>query len=256
MSRCFVILTLLVGSVACDGAGASSADVRGPADADATAKLPKATGPRAQEREQMVRDQLLARGISDREVLTAMMEVPRHAFVPDALKASAYADAPLPIGHDATISQPYIVALMTELADVEAGDEVLDVGTGSGYQAAVLAQMGATVYGIEIVEPLAEQAARRLAALGYDEAHIRAGDGYRGWPEHAPFDAIIVAAAAPAVPEPLEQQLAVGGKLVVPVCGDFWGQSLLVIERTAEGYETREVSPVSFVPMVGEARRR
>jgi len=201
----------------------------------------------------MVRDQLQARDITQQAVLDAMGRVPRHAFVPTELRARAYEDRPLPIGHRQTISQPYIVALMTQLADLKAGDRVLEVGTGSGYQAAILAEIGVEVWSIEIIEPLAKQAARRLAALGYDEVHVRHGDGYRGWPEHAPFEAVMVTAAPSKVPEPLKEQLVVGGKLVVPV-GD-WFQHLTVIERTASGFDERRVISVAFVPMTGEAQK-
>jgi protein-L-isoaspartate(D-aspartate) O-methyltransferase len=166
----------------------------------------------------------------------------------------AYDDRPLPIGEGQTISQPYIVGLMTELASVRAGARVLEVGTGSGYQAAVLAEMGAEVYTIEIVEPLARTAARTLDAQGYTAVHVRTGDGYDGWPEAAPFDAVIVTAAPPQVPEPLRQQLKEGGRLVVPVGeGD---QELQVITRSDGGFSERTVLPVRFVPMTGEAQKR
>ncbi|MEM9459421.1 MAG: protein-L-isoaspartate(D-aspartate) O-methyltransferase [Myxococcota bacterium] len=208
--------------------------------------------PMTPERDDMVQTQLLARDIRDPRVLAAMGEVPRHAFVSDAAQSVAYRDGPLPIGHGVTISQPYIVALMTQRAQVQRGSRVLDVGTGSGYQAAVLAALGAEVYGIEIIEPLAEAAIERLARLGYP-ATIQAGDGYRGWPEHAPFDAIILAAAPHAVPPPLVEQLAVGGRLVLPV-GERGRQVLMVVTRTSAGSERERVIPVAFVPMTGEAR--
>lgn len=205
-------------------------------------------------RRQMVEQQLRGRDIVDAEVLRAMQTVPRHRFVPSDVEAYAYLDRPLPIGHGVTISQPYIVALMTQLAAIERNDRVLDVGTGSGYQAAVLAELGADVWGIEIIEPLAALAAERLAELGYDRATIRTGDGYRGWPEHAPYDAIILAAAPPEVPTPLVEQLAVGGRLVLPVGSTQWDQSLVVVTRTRGGFDRRNVAPVAFVPMTGEAR--
>lgn len=204
-------------------------------------------------REALVQD--LARdGIHDERVLAAMRAVPRHELVPDALRAVAYRDRPLPIGHEQTISQPYVVALMTQLAGVAPGDKVLEVGTGSGYQAAVLAAMGAEVFTIEIVEPLGRRAARDLARLGYD-VHARIGDGYRGWPEEAPFDAIVITAAPPEVPPPLLAQLRVGGKLVVPE-GVDGAQQLVVITRTEDGFERARGIPVRFVPMTGEAQRR
>lgn len=208
----------------------------------------------AYERERMVELQLASRGIRDERVLGAMRKVRRHRFAPDLDRTSAYGDYPHPIGYEQTISQPYIVALMSEAARLRPPCKVLEVGTGSGYQAAVLAEMGCTVYTIEIVEPLARRAGEILAAQGYGErVHGRAGDGYRGWPEQAPFDAVIVTAAAPRLPEPLLEQLRVGGRLVIPV-GDLW-QRLEVHQRTPTGYEREELSGVRFVPMTGEIRR-
>lgn len=202
----------------------------------------------------MVDEQLRGRDITDAGVLDAMSRVPRHLFVPESLSELAYADRPLPIGQQQTISQPYIVALMTQLSGVQAGEKALDVGTGSGYQAAVLAELVEHVYSIEIVEPLADEARQRLARLGYQNIEVRHGDGYRGWPQHAPFDVIIVAAAADHVPQPLIEQLAPRGRLVMPV-GKFF-QSLIVIEKQADGTLRREsVAPVAFVPMTGEAQR-
>jgi len=201
----------------------------------------------------MVSRQIAARGIDDDGVLAAMRKVPRHAFVPDDYQGYAYADHPLPIGHDQTISQPYIVALMTELAGVRSGSRVLEVGTGSGYQAAVLAAMGCRVYSIEIIEPLARQAAELLEEQGYAGVSVRAGDGYAGWPEEAPFDAILITAAPPRIPEPLVEQLKPGGRLVVPLGDRF--QELTVVTRTETGIETESVLPVRFVPMTGEIRR-
>ena len=195
-------------------------------------------------------DYLKQSSLDDR-VLEAMATVPRHEFVPPGLIDKAYLNRPLPIGHGQTISQPYIVAIMTDLLDIEPGQRVLEIGTGSGYQAAVLAELGVEVYSIEIVEPLANSARSRLASLGY-QVTVRHGDGYRGWPERAPFDAIVVTAAPPRVPAPLKQQLKVGGRLVLPV-GDR-DQELVVITRTATGYERRSALPVRFVPMTGEIR--
>ena len=204
-------------------------------------------------RERMVRTQIEARGIHDDAVLTAMRRVPRHEFVPEAVRSQAYADSPLPIGDSQTISQPYIVALMTELLEVGAGQRVLEIGTGSGYQSAVLAAMGVEVFTIEIRSRLCREAAERLDRLGYGRVHVRCGDGYAGWPEEAPFDGIIVTAAPERIPEPLLEQLAVGGHMVIPV-GAFY-QELKVITRTPEGFSERSVIPVRFVPMTGEVER-
>jgi len=203
-------------------------------------------------RERMVRCQLQGRDIADPRVLEAMRRVPRHLFVPVRWRDQAYDDHPLPIGFEQTISQPYIVALMTELARVKPGDRVLEIGTGSGYQTAVLAELGAEIYSIEVVERLSLEAAATLARLGYGSVQVRAGDGHDGWPEHAPFAAAVVTAAPPSIPEPLRQQLAIGGRLVVPV-GRSW-QDLVVVLRTGSGFTERTVLPVRFVPMVGEAQ--
>jgi protein-L-isoaspartate(D-aspartate) O-methyltransferase len=199
-------------------------------------------------RERMVRDQIEARGVRDPRVLEAMRTVPRHRFVPDASLRQAYADHPLPIGEGQTISQPFIVASMTELLDPQPGDRVLEVGTGSGYQAAVLSRLVAHVYSIELVPELAERARSRLRELGYENVEVITGDGYAGLPEHAPFDAIVVTAAPPEVPPALVEQLAVGGRLVIPV--GRWDQVLRVIERTADGVAERSEYPVRFVPLV------
>jgi len=206
-------------------------------------------------REQMVRAQIVSRGVNDERVLDAMRTVPRHRFVAPEHVAEAYEDHPLPIAGSQTISQPYIVALMTELAAVEPADRVLEIGTGSGYQAAVLAELGARVYSIEIVEELATSASRLLVELGHKRVTVRHGDGYRGWPEHAPFDAVVVTAAPPTIPRPLLDQLAVGGRLVAPV-GDR-EQTLVVVTRISDDDYSREsIIPVRFVPMTGEAQRR
>jgi protein-L-isoaspartate(D-aspartate) O-methyltransferase len=202
----------------------------------------------------MVSGQIAARGVKDPRVLEALRRVERHRFVPERLRDQAYDDRPLPIGHGQTISQPYIVALMTEEARIRPGARVLEIGTGSGYQAAVLSVLAGAVYSIEIVEPLAREATARLESLGFRGVTVRAGDGYRGWPEQAPFDAILVTAAPPEIPGPLLDQLAVGGRLVAPV-GER-DQELVVVERTAAGFQRRSVIPVRFVPMTGEAQRR
>jgi protein-L-isoaspartate(D-aspartate) O-methyltransferase len=206
-----------------------------------------------QARSRMVREQVEARGVHDARVLAALRAVPRHAFVADAYRRHAYDDEPLPIDAHQTISQPYIVGLMTELAQIAPGDKVLEVGTGSGYQAAVLAELGAEVYSIEIVEELARSAGQRLRALGY-AVQVRHGDGYAGWPEAAPFNAILVTAAPPSVPAPLRSQLALGGRMIIPVGESY--QDLLVITRTAHGYQQKNVLPVRFVPMTGKAQAR
>jgi protein-L-isoaspartate(D-aspartate) O-methyltransferase len=182
-----------------------------------------------------------------------MRTVPRHLFVPEKVARQAYADHPLPIGHGQTISQPYVVAFMTEALGLEGDETVLEIGTGSGYQAAVLAEIVARVYSIEIVAPLAQEAAIRLRELGYENVEVRSGDGYAGWPEAAPFDAIIVTAAAPRIPEPLKQQLRDGGRLILPV-GDDW-QELVVVTRRGDRFEEKRVLPVRFVPMTGEVRQ-
>ncbi len=211
--------------------------------------------PFADQRRHMMDEQIRGRGITDERLLVAMERVPRHRFVPDELQSLAYADRPLPIGHDQTISQPYLVALMTEQGRPGRQSRALDVGTGSGYQAAVLAEVCQDVYSIEIVPELADDAAKRLTSLGYGRVMVRSGDGYRGWPEHAPFDVIIVAAAPDHVPQPLVDQLAPGGRLVIPVGRYF--QDLLVLEKRSDGsLHRRNIAPVAFVPMTGEAQRR
>jgi protein-L-isoaspartate(D-aspartate) O-methyltransferase len=203
-------------------------------------------------REEMVATQIATRGVADARTLAAMRKVPRHLFVPAAAEPQAYEDHPVPIGHGQTISQPYIVAFMTEALGLAGGETVLEVGTGCGYQAAVLAEIAKQVYTIEIVTPLAEEAAARLKRLGYANVEVRAGDGYQGWPEKAPFDAITVTAAAPRIPEPLKQQLRDGGRLIVPV-GEEW-QELVLVTRRGDRFEERRVLPVRFVPMTGKVR--
>jgi len=224
-------------------------------EAEPAAKEPAEPDRYAEARRRMVERQLKARDITDPRVLKAMATVPRHLFVPESLRDEAYNDRPLPIGHDQTISQPYIVALMTQLAQPKSDSIALDVGTGSGYQAAVLAELCKEVYSIEIIKELADEAAERLKKLGYSNVHVRCGDGYRGWPEKAPFDVIIVAAAPDHIPEPLVNQPAPGGRMVIPV-GRFW-QELVLVEKLPDGtVRKRSTIPVSFVPMTGEALRR
>jgi protein-L-isoaspartate(D-aspartate) O-methyltransferase len=208
---------------------------------------------RQDERDHLVA-QLARKGIINQSVLDAMAEVPRHEFVPAEAAASAYQDRPLPIGFHQTISQPFVVAYMTELLHVEPRHRILEIGTGSGYQAAVLAEMAAQVYSIEIVPELAEQAGRTLRRLGYDNVETRAGDGYKGWPEHAPFDRVIVTAAAPEVPDPLIEQLAPNGRLVIPVdINDGTHQWIWLITKDSDGAVSRERKlPVRFVPMTGQ----
>ena len=204
-------------------------------------------------RDAMVDRQIAARGVRDGRVLKAMRTVPRHLFVPEDLQSEAYRDSPLPIGLGQTISQPYIVALMSELLEARPGDTVLEVGTGSGYQAAVLAAMGVEVFTIEIVPELCAQAGTVLAELGYDSVHVRCGDGYGGWPEKAPFDGVIVTAAPDRVPEPLLEQLREGASMVIPV--GAWHQDLKTLTRTEDGFEERSVIPVRFVPMTGKVQK-
>ena len=200
----------------------------------------------------MVADQLRARDIRDSAVLSAIGRVPRHEFVPAEWRHLAYTDGPLPIGFDQTISQPYIVAYMTQAAEVAPTDRVLEIGTGSGYQAAILAELAREVWSVEIVPELAARATAQLAALGYRNVHVRAGDGYLGWKEHAPYDAIVVTAGGPDVPRSLLQQLAVGGRLVMPVGSTPRSQRLMRVVRTGqETYDREALEDVCFVPLIG-----
>ena len=205
-------------------------------------------------RSTMVSGQVESRGISNTRVLEALRKVPRHRFVPDEFRGQAYRDTPLPIGHQQTISQPYIVALMTELIEPEPEMKVLEIGTGSGYQAAVLAECVDQVFTIEILPELGRLADELLQELGYENIVTRIGDGYDGWPDEAPFDAILVTAAPPSIPKPLLEQLKIGGRLVIPV-GEF-SQDLVVVTRTEDGYERRPASYVRFVPMTGKAQEQ
>ena len=210
-----------------------------------------------QARRLMVKEQLIARGrdITNSRVLAAMGKVPRHEFVPERLRSRAYQDSPLPIGHDQTISQPFIVAFMTESLQPRPSDRVLEIGTGSGYQAAVLAELVAEVYTIEIIKELADRAAADLKRLGYTNVQVRAGDGYQGWPQAAPFDAIIVTCAPNKVPQPLVDQLKTGGRMIIPV-GVSWNQELVLLHKRDGKLEQQTVLPVRFVPMTGEAEQK
>jgi len=203
------------------------------------------------QRMKMVNAQLRGRDIDDRDVLNAMTKVPRHLFVPARIRDLAYQDTPLPIGHDQTISQPYIVALMSQLLALKPGDRVLEIGTGSGYQAAVLAQIGAEVFTIEIITALGNQAKALLNQLGYDKVSVKIGDGYLGWPENAPFDGIIVTCAPTRIPEPLKNQLAEGGRMVIPV-GESGYQQLFLLTKQNGRIIQKKVIDVRFVPMVDE----
>ncbi len=248
------ILALLLGMPGCNGRSGGERDERLPAS--------KAAG-RGAEREAMV--DLIAAAYSpehrvrDARVLAAMRKVPRHEFVPDAVSAQAYGDHPLPIGEGQTISQPFIVGYMTEALEPRKGDTVLEIGTGSGYQAAVLAELVKQVYSIEIVEPLARRAEAALGRLGYANVFVRAGDGYKGWPEAAPFDSIIVTCAPDHIPQPLVDQLKTGGRMVIPVGAELRGvwsaQELVVVRKTPRGMEREKRMDVRFVPMTGEAQK-
>jgi len=201
-------------------------------------------------REKMVETQIKARGVKDPRVLSALLKVERHRFVPEEYLNSAYSDQPLPIGEGQTISQPYIVALMTELLELKGNEKVLEIGTGSGYQAAILAELAKEVYTIEIIESLASMANNRLLELGYQNVKVKSGDGYLGWPEAAPFDAIIITAAPDHIPKPLMDQLKEGGRMVVPI-GTYTQELKKIVKRSGK-VETIDVVPVIFVPMTGE----
>jgi protein-L-isoaspartate(D-aspartate) O-methyltransferase len=203
----------------------------------------------------MVREQLMTRGIHDERVLAAMSKVPREEFVPADERAAAYTDNPLPIGYDQTISQPYIVAFMTEQLHPKPSDRVLEIGTGCGYQAAILAELVSEVYTIEIMEPLAKTAEATLQRLGYKKVHVKMGDGYNGWPEHAPFDAIIVTCAPDHVPQRLTDQLKDGGRMIIPV-GDRFAQELYLLEKKNGQLKESVTLPVRFVPMTREAEQK
>jgi protein-L-isoaspartate(D-aspartate) O-methyltransferase len=236
LSRLAMLLLLFLFTVADGAAGEESND-------------------RTDERREMVARQLAGRGIEDDAVLRAMERVPRHRFVPEALQSMAYADQPLPIGYDQSISQPYIVALMSEVLELRPGQRVLEIGTGSGYQAAVLTEMGVEVYSVEIVPELGRRAAETLTSLGYPQVHVKIGDGYRGWPAAAPFDGIIVTCSPTKVPEPLTAQLAEGGRLVIPV-GNFFYQKLVRLTKRKGRIIEEKIEDVRFVPMVNEAGKK
>jgi len=203
----------------------------------------------------MVEQQLKPRGIHDEHVLAAIAKVPREEFLPGSLRAQAYSDNALPIGHDQTISQPFIVAFMTEQMRPQPTDRILEIGTGSGYQTAILAELVKDVYTIEIVEPLAKEASARLTRLGYSNAHVKVGDGFQGWPEVAPFDAIIVTCAPTKIPQPLTQQLKDGGRMIIPV-GAGLDQQLHLLEKKDGQLAERAILPVRFVQMTGEAAKK
>jgi|TARA_Y100000296_G_C5121856_1_gene230818 protein-L-isoaspartate(D-aspartate) O-methyltransferase len=206
-------------------------------------------------RQAMIEDQIIDRGVSDEKVIKAMADIPRHLFVKESLRDLAYADGPLPIGYNQTISQPYIVAYMTEILQPDTHHTVLEVGTGSGYQAAILSKLVHHVYSIEIITELGKEAADRLERLGYDNVTVRIGDGYKGWEKHAPFDRIIVTAAPEQIPEKLVEQLKPGGRMVLPVGETLLGQDMLVVKKDKTGQvTTQETIPVRFVPMIHEHR--
>ena len=209
----------------------------------------------ATHRQRMVEQQLKPRGIKDERVLAAMGKVPREEFVPADVRPSAYEDGPLPIGYDQTISQPYVVAFMTEQLRPKRSDRVLEIGSGSGYQAAILGELVAEIYTIEIVEPLAKSAEATLQRLDYNNVHIKMGDGYKGWPEEAPFDAIIVTCAPEKVPQPLVDQLKDGGRMVVPV-GERFAQQLYLLEKKNGQLKESVTLPVRFVPMLREVQKK
>ncbi|MCX5868691.1 MAG: protein-L-isoaspartate(D-aspartate) O-methyltransferase [Proteobacteria bacterium] len=203
----------------------------------------------------MVNNQIRDRGVSNPLVLKAMLKVKRHEFVPDEVRYLSYADRPLPIGQDQTISQPYIVALMTELLGLKGGEKVLEIGTGSGYQAAILAEIAKEVYTIEILKPLADSARERLQKLGYKNITVKCGDGYKGWSEYAPFDGIIVTCAPDHIPQPLIDQLKIGGRIVIPV-GESYQELLLITKNPGATLTRKSIIPVRFVPMTGEAQKK
>ena len=243
---------------ACAGDAATGAGGAGVKVVAAGSQPPPVDSPNHKmERERLVARYIEPAGVKDAAVLAAMRKVPRHLFVPGNMRAQAYADHPLPIGHDQTISQPSLVAFMTEILRVGREDRVLEIGTGSGYQAAILGELVRAVFTIEIVRPLGEESARRLKQLGYENIRVRVGDGFQGWPEEAPFDAIIVTCAPESVPQPLIDQLKPGGRMCIPVGPHFGAQDLYLLVKRADGtLERKAVLPVRFVPMTGRAKQR
>lgn len=210
---------------------------------------------RKREREELVQKNIEGEGITRREVIDAMRHVPRHRFVPDAHRANAYLNRPLPIGHGQTISQPYIVAFMAQMLEIEPGDKVLEIGTGSGYHAAILSELTPHIFSVEIIEPLARQAEERFEELGYHTIQTRTGDGYYGWEEHAPFDKIIVTAASGHIPPPLVEQLKPGGMIAIPIGSPYQTQTLMKVTKTEEEeIRTERLLPVRFVPLTGAAQ--
>jgi protein-L-isoaspartate(D-aspartate) O-methyltransferase len=246
MKGLIIALPLCLPMLFC-GAGADSVE---PQNARQQQAAPREQDEYGRARRRMVEEQIRARGVADASVLRAMEKVPRHLFVPEQLRHMAYTDRPLPIGMGQTISQPLIVAYMTEAAGISKGERALEIGTGSGYQAAVLGEVAREVYTIEIIPELAEGARRLLSELGYGNVFVKTGNGYLGWPEHAPFDAIVVTAAPEEIPQALVDQLAVGGKMVIPV-GDK-NQEMMIVEKGREGVTKRRTIPVRFVPMTGK----
>jgi protein-L-isoaspartate(D-aspartate) O-methyltransferase len=235
--------------------GAANTGEEGDEAGDAGASDVQASGRYAEARRELVRSGVAGRGVTDEAVLEAMRSVPRHAFVPDKHRDAAYENRPLPIGEGQTISQPYVVGYMTEKLRLEPDDRVLEIGTGSGYQAAVLAEIVDEVYTIEILDSLSSTATHRLQAQGYDNVTVKNADGYYGWKEHAPFDAVIVTAAAGHIPPPLTEQLAVGGRMVIPLGGAYETQSLVLVTKEGpDDIRTEHLLPVRFVPMTGAVR--
>ncbi len=251
----FLILSLMFSLYACLKAKDNSkAGDSGSVNGSQVGNVSAEDGRYAEMRARMVKDQIVGRNVKNRLVIDSMLDVPRHLFVSENLRKNAYDDNPLPIGKAQTISQPYIVALMTELLEPDKEDGILEIGTGSGYQAAILAGIVDHVYTIEIIESLARTAEERLGQMGYSNITVKYGDGYQGWKEHAPFDGIIVTAAPDHIPQPLIDQLGVGGRMVIPVGSTF--QELKLITKKETGIVETDVIPVRFVPMTGEAQEK